>query len=235
LVYPNNPQVTNTCGPVGARLAWGLHAALGYASYVLVTAMLLLDLRLFSRKGLSDPVLRCLGWGLILLAIDVGIHLLPLPLPDEHIVGHGGYVGAVASTLLQDQFSTGGTGIIVATVAVAGMLMASETTLLALVLTPVLVPLRPLGRRIFRRWLQQTPAGNPVSPAATPAKAAPRIVEPPPAATAAQPPVKEPRPSLLSRLISSQPQRDIRINPPAGMRSSCAAGEFPEDEAFDQV
>ena len=46
LVYPNNPQVTNTCGPVGARLAWGLHAALGYASYVLVTAMLLLDLRL---------------------------------------------------------------------------------------------------------------------------------------------------------------------------------------------
>src|SRR5690606_24990429 len=56
LVYPANPQVTNICGPVGARLAYGLHAGLGYGAYALLAAMLLFDLRLFSRKGLSDPL-----------------------------------------------------------------------------------------------------------------------------------------------------------------------------------
>jgi DNA segregation ATPase FtsK/SpoIIIE, S-DNA-T family len=230
LVYPVNPQVTNICGPVGARLAWGLHAGLGYGAYALAAALLLFDLRLFSRRGLSDPLLRCLGWALILVAFALGIHLLPLPLPGEHVVGHGGYVGAVGSTLLQDHFSTGGTGIIVATIALAGMLMASETAVLSLALAPLLLPLRPIGRRVFRRWMQQPQTDDP-APAEPESKKEPRIIAPPPAQPAAP---KEPKPSLLSRLIASRPERDIRINPPAQTRT-IDAGEFAEDDVFDQV
>src|SRR5690606_9302150 len=230
LVYPANPQVTNICGPVGARLAYGLHAGLGYGAYALLAAMLLFDLRLFSRKGLSDPLLRCLGWGLILVAVALGIHLLPLP--GEHVVGHGGYIGAVGSTLLQDHFSTGGTGIIVATIALAGMLMASETAILSLALAPLLLPLRPIGRRVFRRWMHQPPSEEP-APVAKESKKEPRIVEAPPPPPPA--PLKEPKPSLLSRLMTARPERDIRINPPAAMRTGVEDGEFAEDDVFDQV
>jgi len=235
LVYPQNARILNACGPVGAQLAHWLYLSLGAGVYALLGAMLLFDLRLFSRNELTDPLLRCLGWGLILLAAALSCHLAPLHLAEHHIVGDGGYVGALGSALLTDHFSTGGAVIIVGTIALAGMLMASETLLLTTVLAPIMWPLRPVGRRVFRRWLQQPEDALPVQQPTSQTKTE-RSSETEPAALPDKP-APEPKPSLLARLVAAKPKsdRNIRINPPAGPRSKVDGGDFDDEELYEQV
>ena len=235
LVYPNNASITNACGPVGAQLAYRLQALLGIGAYALLGAMLLFDVRLFSRNELADPFLRCVGWGLMLAAVCFGLQIAVPPTGEGHVVGSGGYVGALGSTLLTDHFSTGGTAIVIATILMAGMLLASETLLLSAAVSPVLWPMRSIGRRVFSRWLSppederdRPPEGASNEPQQTPDEADPdgplSVVDPP-------------KPSLLAWLTSSKPtpDREIRINPPAGMRGH-GDDDFDEDEGvFHQM
>ena len=235
LVYPVNAHVTNACGPVGAQVAYRLQALLGAGAYVLLGAMLVFDLRLFSRNEMADPLLRCVGWGLMLVAVSLGLQIAVPRLGAGHVVGSGGYVGALGGALLTDHFSTGGTAIILITILTAGMLLASETFLITAALSPFLWPMRSVSQRIFSRWAsssageQEDPPDDESSEREETLDEADRdgplsLVDPP-------------KPSLLAWLTASKPapDREIRINPPAGMRGH-GDDDFDEGEGvFHQV
>ncbi len=147
-IYPQNAVPHNLCGPVGARLAADLQTALGQGSYLLLGALLLFNLRLFSRHPLDDPLLRMLGWTLTIAATCAGLHVLT-PASGMHVVGSGGYVGAMGATVLMDHFSTIGSLIFVATVLTAGLLLASESFLVRMVYRTLTWPLRASFRMLF--------------------------------------------------------------------------------------
>ena len=129
-VFPANAQVTNLCGPVGAFLAHYLRDSLGLGVWVLLTALVLVDLQLFARQGLADPVIRMFGWVCVIIAVCAA---LQVAVPGfGPVVGSGGYVGAWSRTILARHFSIGGGMIIIATLICAGFLMSGDVWLLRL-------------------------------------------------------------------------------------------------------
>lgn len=127
-VFPANSEVANLCGPVGAQIAHSLRDSLGLGVWVLLTALALVDLQLFSRQGLADPVIRMFGWVCVLIAVCAALQVI---VPDlGPVVGSGGYVGAWSRTILARHFSIGGGMIIIATLVCAGLLMSGDLWIL---------------------------------------------------------------------------------------------------------
>ncbi|HLJ10363.1 MAG TPA: DNA translocase FtsK 4TM domain-containing protein, partial [Planctomycetaceae bacterium] len=71
-VYPVPSQNANTCGPAGAWIAHHLRTAFGVGAWFVLVAMAVIDARLFSRRTEHDPLVRGLGWALLLAAICIG-------------------------------------------------------------------------------------------------------------------------------------------------------------------
>jgi len=142
-VFPANTQVQNLCGPVGASLSHALRNALGLGAWVLLLTLLLADLQLFSRQGLSDPVIRAAGWTSVLIAICA---LLQVVVPNfGPVVGSGGYVGAWSRSLLAEHFSIGGGLIVIATLMCAGFLMSGDIWVLRLIWKAATLPMSVLA------------------------------------------------------------------------------------------
>lgn len=153
LVYPAAETVHNLCGPLGARVAHGLQTWLGLGAWVLVAALAALDLRLFSRTPPHDLGLRAVGWMLISLAVCLTWQLMAPQAGEGPAVGSGGCVGAWGMVLLAEQLSWGGTLIVIATLALAGLLLSREWRLFRLIGSATLLPLRIatwLGRALWR-------------------------------------------------------------------------------------
>ncbi len=223
LIYPPNGHVQNLCGPVGAELAYGLRAVFGWGAYGLLAAMIVFDVRLLSRMPIRDPLLRCLGWGLLISSTSLGLQLLNPELGGGHVIGSGGYVGAFGKTILTDHFSTAGSLIIVVTVAVTGLLLASETALLGWVFGLLLRPLAAIGRVVFARWLRTDDEFNMADDLrreSSHAAASPKL-------------------PLLSSLGKASGTSDptgrslFKVNPPKGLRASAPADFDEEDDGED--
>ncbi|MEZ6056086.1 MAG: DNA translocase FtsK [Planctomycetaceae bacterium] len=156
LVFPQQAQVQNLCGPFGAVVAHGLHLTLGLGAWLAWGCMVWMDLRLFSRNELRDASLRLAGWALVCCAVCLALQITLPRLGDGPVVGSGGYLGAWGATLLSDHFSTVGSLIIIGTVATAGLLLTSETWPFQLALVTVTVPLRLMGMPLGRRKTSAT-------------------------------------------------------------------------------
>jgi S-DNA-T family DNA segregation ATPase FtsK/SpoIIIE len=203
LVFPLHERPTNVCGPVGAGLAYALIYRLGLAAWVLLGAAVLLDVRLFAREPVRDPVVRCTGWGLVVLGSSVLLQMVDPELGPRHVVGSGGWLGALGSLLLREHFSTVGTLIIAVTVLLSGLLLAADQTVARGAFEAVARPFRPLFRRVFARWLT-FPGGladhrrvsdiRPVAPAPRTALA-----------------------KSAAALPAAPPTADFKVNPPAGL------------------
>ncbi len=159
LVYPAADTVRNLCGPFGARLAHALQTWLGCGAWVVVAALIAFDLRLFSRHPHRKTGIRILGWMLIVLSACLSWQLLAPHAGEGPAVGSGGYVGAWGMKLLANQLSWAGTLIVIATLAVAGLLLSQEWFLFRLVGTVTVLPVRiavGIGRAVRRRCRTDT-------------------------------------------------------------------------------
>jgi S-DNA-T family DNA segregation ATPase FtsK/SpoIIIE len=159
LVYPAADPVRNLCGPFGARLAHALQTWLGLGAWVVVAALIAFDLRLFACHPRRKTGIRILGWLLIGLSACLAWQLLAPHAGEGPAVGSGGYVGAWGMKFLADQLSRAGTLIVIATLAVAGLLLSQEWFLFRLLGTLTVLPLRiavGVGRAVRRRRSAKT-------------------------------------------------------------------------------
>ena len=125
-VWPLSDDPANLCGPAGAAAAWHLRNALGLAAWLAWARLAWVDLRLFAREATPEPALKLVGWGLTLLAVCAGLSLL---VPGANVgvpSGGGGLLGAYGSAILGDAFSAAGTGVLLASVLAAGLLLAGD-------------------------------------------------------------------------------------------------------------
>ncbi len=149
LVYPNHVQPTNLCGIAGALLAHHLIVAVGAGSYFLLLSLIVFDIRLFARDVYSDPITRLCGVVLILIAACVGAQwFLPVPLAGS-MVGNGGYVGAWAGILLDQQFSRVGSMVLLVTATIAGVLLTGEQHLVRTAIGFLLLPITMWSKLAF--------------------------------------------------------------------------------------
>jgi DNA segregation ATPase FtsK/SpoIIIE, S-DNA-T family len=150
LAYPARQEPLNICGIYGAQTAHYLRAGLGLGTYFLLFALFTMDMRLFSRNGPTDRLLRAFGIVLAVAGMCLGLQLHAPQLGNGPVVGGGGYIGAWCISWLEPYFTQQGITIIAATIVSAGILIAGELFLLQFLIAVPLLPFRLLAA-LFRR------------------------------------------------------------------------------------
>ncbi len=140
-IYPVQTVVTNLCGPTGAFLAHILVNAFGLGVWFFLASLFFIDMGLFSRKQLADPVVRIVGALTMLVSLCLLLHLSAPHLANAPLIGSGGYLGAWGRILLTDNFSVVGSIVIIATLFCVGMLLATEALFFRIVYRVVIAPM----------------------------------------------------------------------------------------------
>ncbi|QDT54750.1 DNA translocase FtsK [Caulifigura coniformis] len=256
LVYPPPTTLHNLCGPAGARLTHQLHSTLGLGSWALLGGLILFDLRLFARKPVPDPFVRMMGGAAALAAICGALQLTFPRLGTGPAYGSGGFLGAAGQILMTDRLSTGGSAILLATLFIAGLLLATDVLLARLAYGVLCGPFLAIawifGWRRKAVTSEPAPAPAPVKPtvvkAATPEPVpAPRPVVEEPKPAKSQPAAASKR-SLLGNLVAAVapvpdtapavaavPAGNFKVNPPAGLSKSSREAEFNTSSAAAKV
>lgn len=131
-VYPVNAEIQNLCGPTGATIAAMLRSLFGLGAWLFLALVLLFDLRLFLESQSRDLLVRGLGALLIMTAVCAGLQIVMPDVGTGLVVGSGGELGAWGEIALASQFSTIGSGILLGTTLISGVLMTGETWILRL-------------------------------------------------------------------------------------------------------
>ncbi len=124
-VYPYSP-IQNLCGPAGVFVAYHLFFAIGQGIFpILLFSGLCLALLTF-HNHISDLWLRGIGLALLSIAFAALVHLIRPGSPESFPEGHGGIIGISASTFLKSHFNTAGSGLILITTFLVGLLLAAD-------------------------------------------------------------------------------------------------------------
>ncbi|HEV8606497.1 MAG TPA: DNA translocase FtsK [Tepidisphaeraceae bacterium] len=124
-VYPYQP-IQNLCGSAGAFVAYHLFFAIGQGIFpILLFSGLCLALLTFHNR-ISDLWLRGIGLALLSIAFAALVHLIRPGSSESFPEGHGGIIGISASTFLKSHFNTAGSGLILITTFLVGLLLAAD-------------------------------------------------------------------------------------------------------------
>ncbi|MGO9923059.1 MAG: DNA translocase FtsK [Isosphaeraceae bacterium] len=160
---PLNQPPANPCGPVGALLAHGLFTLLGWASWLVLLGLAVLNILLASRRPVPDRLGPLTGFALVVLVTAGLIHKLIPGLAPSPPVGSGGYLGALAAIFLEAHFGLAGMMLILGTSGLFGLALCHDV----LFLWPY-QEVRGWFRRSWRRPLPQNPGGADPYPAMLP-------------------------------------------------------------------
>ena len=129
LVAPQNAQIHNVCGRWGALAADMLFAAFGAAAWYLLLALGVLDLNLLRRQTIDTPLLRGLGFATSLLGVTTLLAMLLPSLAPGPVIGSGGYLGALGKGVAYQHFAQIGGVILAGSLALGGLLLATDYAL----------------------------------------------------------------------------------------------------------
>ncbi len=126
LVYPANEKPTNWCGWIGAACAQLMVQSLGIGSVLVALGLTVLAIWMFRVQSNYVRASRQAGWVLVVIAATTCASLLNLNTPLSPVIGSGGYLGATASTWLNEHFAFVGSLILTLTIFVAGLLLSTD-------------------------------------------------------------------------------------------------------------
>jgi S-DNA-T family DNA segregation ATPase FtsK/SpoIIIE len=231
-VYPPRTETLNTCGRPGAWTAHLLHLAFGSGGWFVLAGMLVVDVRLFSRKTEHDPLVRGFGWVLLLLIFCIGCRAVLPRASSGPMVGSGGLIGAWGLGLLQQHFTGTGMALLLLTGFVVGMVLTTDFLLFRAAGLAMIAPFSFLYRISFgRRKSAAAPTQTaPLSVRETEVKPHDDIIVRPPAAlqeaaldpiaeastAAATVPAADGEVEFVPPAVESA-RHSIRINPPLAM------------------
>ncbi len=239
MAYPLRAEPLNWCGPVGAKLAFGLRSVFGLGAWMLIGGMVGLAAKMLFRGPEEHVQQKTFGLSLLLVPTCVLLQMAAPGLAGGQIVGSGGYVGAWGSIICQTHFASTGTLLLLGSAMTAGALLVTEMSFVVWAFKLTLLPVTVLNRVAFgkrhkttddepeldhrgalsQRETEPKPAGpKKKKEKAEPAKAEPKVTAPAPAAKPAapatpKPAVAEAKPELVPTAAEIDPN-GIKINPP---------------------
>jgi S-DNA-T family DNA segregation ATPase FtsK/SpoIIIE len=219
-VWPANTHVANAAGYAGSLASAALLETFGVAAYAILLAMVIVDARLFVRKTYSDPLLRLVGFGLLLMSLAVSARVLWSGTWHGPLVGVGGLLGTHAHLFLAEQFTPAGFGLLLACGFVSGMLLTTDYLLFNVLASVVLFPFYLVNGLGFGRRAAQ-PEETAVLSTVAPVVSGPAepLVE-------AVPVVAPPRPTVGSfQKVATQVMQAVKSAP--GMASDLMAKVTP--------
>jgi DNA segregation ATPase FtsK/SpoIIIE, S-DNA-T family len=127
--YPLNQRIQNGCGYMGALASDILLQATGIGAYFVASLMILSGVVMLRQQPWASPMGRSIGWTLILLAICAIPSRFGLSLNVPVPVDAGGYLGALCNIWLDKHLASAGSGILVMTIMIGGLLLSTEYAL----------------------------------------------------------------------------------------------------------
>ncbi len=210
-VFPPRPVVHNLCGSAGALLAHALQTAVGMGAWLLLLAMIVVDARLFSRRRYEDPWVRGGGWGLLVCVACITFRQWAPGWGTGPIIGSGGYVGAWGTCLLERHFSSAGSGVLLASAFIAGMMLSTDVLLFRLLAWAAISPFVLFHRLSFGRRSPAIPAAEPLRTRCTADEDDAPVPEATVSPAAEAEPAEAPAPA-----VKPAAAKPIRVNPPVG-------------------
>jgi len=135
LEYPPSKVITNSCGRWGALSADVLYTTFGLGALYLVGSLAVLDTALLRRRQIDALFVRCVGWVGSLLGVSTLAHQLFPSWTPGPVVGSGGYLGALAGSVLENHFALMGGLILSASFIVGGLMLACDQLFMATLAT----------------------------------------------------------------------------------------------------
>lgn len=231
-VYPPHPVVHNIGGRWGAVLAHGLISTLGGGAYLVPFWLVLWDVRLFSREGSRDTLLRVLATAMVMVAVTVALQMGPPLYAASPPAGPGGYVGACGYLLLSHHFDPPGVLIVLGAVFLAGLVLSDELRLFRWTWRLVTLPFTMWDRLAFPRYNpgERLSSQPPIEQSSLTKVGEPKTSEkqggasPAEVSPAAQSSTAAPRAAVLPTTgspVSHQPPATmVKVNPPAGVQTA---------------
>jgi DNA segregation ATPase FtsK/SpoIIIE, S-DNA-T family len=227
-VYPPRDVVRNIGGEMGAFAAHVSRELLGIGAYALPIFMTVWSMRMFSREGQRDPIIRCCGSLMVLTTLVIAVHGSPMPVfASSPPVGHGGYVGAWGTVLLQQHFKPTGVMIVLTSTLLAGLVLSNELRLVRSAFWLCLTPFTIWDRLAFRPTPLRKKKASDSDVAVPPTEAVAEPVAPattiPVAesagATVVAPPVQTEIDEDDAEPLVPEVRAPIKVNPPVSWKS----------------
>ena len=129
LTYPLNESTANACGPWGAMVAALLLKGLGLGAYYAVGSLVALTVLLLLRREISSPILRTTGWLMSLVGFTTIVAMTVTGVSPGSMLGPGGSLGALISTIFRVHFATVGGFLLALSVFLGGLLLCTDYVL----------------------------------------------------------------------------------------------------------
>ena len=134
LVFPERTETLNVCGRSGAVVSSLLLDFVGLGAYYLLLSLAVLAAALLTRRTVSDPLLRTVGWFISLLGFTTLVQLAVPQLSPGPVIGSGGYLGAAMRGLLETHFASVGSYIMAMSLILVGLLLSTDYLVIHLLL-----------------------------------------------------------------------------------------------------
>jgi len=146
LVYPVRDVAQNLCGTSGAHTAHLLRSGFGIGAWGIFLALIVIDMRMFSRQQAVSVMVELFGLTLILTSICIATQMMLGANGTTPLIGSGGYIGALGFTLLESKFSVAGSLILLVSMFFAGLLLTADTLPVRILFSCLTFPFRALSR-----------------------------------------------------------------------------------------
>lgn len=146
MVYPVRDVAQNLCGTSGAHAAHILRTGFGIGAWGIFLALIVIDMRMFSRQQAVSAVVELIGLALILVSVCIVGQIMLGNNNTTPLIGSGGYLGAFGYSLLESKFSVAGSLILLASMFFAGLLLTADTLPVRFLFSCLSFPFRAFGR-----------------------------------------------------------------------------------------
>lgn len=146
LVYPAREVAQNLCGTTGAQIAHLLRSSFGIGAWGIFLALVVVDMRMFSRQQTSGVMIELFGLALILVSACIVSQMLLGKNNATPLIGSGGYIGALGYSLLNAKFSIAGSLILLVSMFFAGLLLTADTLPVRILFASLAFPFKAFSR-----------------------------------------------------------------------------------------
>ncbi|QDT42046.1 DNA translocase FtsK [Gimesia alba] len=146
LVYPVRDVAQNLCGSSGAHIAHLLRSGFGIGAWGILLALIVVDMRMFSRQQAAGVMVELFGLTLVLISVCIVSQMMLGKNSATPLIGSGGYIGALGFSLLESKFSIAGSLVLLASMFFAGLLLTADTLPVRILFSCLTFPFRALSR-----------------------------------------------------------------------------------------
>ena len=146
LVYPVRDVAQNLCGSSGAHVAHLLRSGFGIGAWGILLALIVVDMRMFSRQQVAGVMVELFGLALVLISVCIVSQMMLGKNSATPLIGSGGYIGALGFSLLESKFSIAGSLVLLASMFFAGLLLTADTLPVRILFSCLTFPFRALSR-----------------------------------------------------------------------------------------